>query len=756
MSNPSRKKKEFLGVRQRQRRVKQLLDTLYSSSSDDTSIEEVCEETLQFPSTEAMEAVSENENRLVTVDSSIPANGILDNHACPETNECAQSNIVAYGPFVNEANDAYTHFEESSDSYDESHTDLESNNSYDDDDCNYEWEDYRGSEKDIDDIDEKKRRMKENLAHWAAAGNIPRQQVNELLKVLRSDENLSYLPLSYKTLLRTPKRIEFIDVHPGQYVHFGLSKCVLKALSNVQFENLPTSIRAFINIDGIPLTKSSRSECWPILGYFPDFPECGVSVIGIYQGNKKPSSVNDFLDPFVAEASTLERTGLNYKGKKIKVVIDAIICDAVARAFITCVKSHSAYYGCPKCETRGEFIKNFNSDQGRVTFPSLFARKRTNESFRNRFQREHHNGRSLIEDLMIDMVKNIPNDGMHLSYLGVMRKLLKTWVHGSYVRGIKLTNANIDKISSFLILIAKYLSIDFARKCRSLQELDRFKATELRIFLLYIGPVVLRNILPEELLNHFLLLHVSSRILSNESVCQTNEWNTYCEDLLMHFVRKASRLYSPRFISFNCHSLIHLPDDVKKFGSLESFSAFRFENHLQILKNLVQKSARPLAQVVNRLNEIEENVKTFPTIQSNSDPIVSDEHLCGPMLQQCKGKQFKRVRYGIWRLSNQVPDNCVFINGLVPILIENIIKTGTGNVFILGRKYLITSDLFSIPLSSRKIGTHKVESGNLSDLNCWPISSIMGKALRIPLNCPPDETYVISHLSRQDAVHDEL
>ena len=103
-----------------------------------------------------------------------------------------------------------------------------------------------------------------------------------------------------------------------------------------------------------------------------------------------------------------------------------------------------------------------------------------------------------------------------------MRKLLKTWVHGSYVRGIKLTNEEIEQISSFLIVIAKYLCIDFARKCRSLQELDRFKATELRIFLLYIGPVVLRNILPQNLLNHFLLLHVSSRILSNESVCQTN------------------------------------------------------------------------------------------------------------------------------------------------------------------------------------------------------------------------------------------
>lgn len=42
------------------------------------------------------------------------------------------------------------------------------------------------------------------------------------------------------------------------------------------------------------------------------------------------------------------------------------------------------------------------------------------------------------------------------------------------------------------------------RKCRSVQELSRWKATEFRLFLLYIiGPIVLKNIINEECYTNF-------------------------------------------------------------------------------------------------------------------------------------------------------------------------------------------------------------------------------------------------------------
>ena len=47
-------------------------------------------------------------------------------------------------------------------------------------------------------LERQQREMGKKLANWAATGNIPRTQVNELLKLLRSNAGLMYLPLTLK------------------------------------------------------------------------------------------------------------------------------------------------------------------------------------------------------------------------------------------------------------------------------------------------------------------------------------------------------------------------------------------------------------------------------------------------------------------------------------------------------------------------------------------------------------------------------
>ena len=79
----------------------------------------------------------------------------------------------------------------------------------------------------------------------------------------------------------------------------------------------------------------------------PDFPDCGIFVIGIYLGDHKPEIANDYLRPFVTEALQLHTVGFKINNSVVCVTIDAFICDAPARAFITCIKSHTGYYGCP-------------------------------------------------------------------------------------------------------------------------------------------------------------------------------------------------------------------------------------------------------------------------------------------------------------------------------------------------------------------------------------------------------------------------
>lgn len=127
------------------------------------------------------------------------------------------------------------------------------------------------------------------------------------------------------------------------------------------------------------------------------------------------------------------------------------------------------------------------------------------------------------------MVTNFPLEYMHLICLGVVKKLLlNIWLHGKPSH--KLSNQCKKKISDLLLSMKSYVPIEFVKKIRSLDEVKRWKATELRFFLLYSGPLVLHNLISYDKYQHFLTLHIAIRILCCEDLCKVyiefaNYWN---------------------------------------------------------------------------------------------------------------------------------------------------------------------------------------------------------------------------------------
>ncbi|KYN43067.1 hypothetical protein ALC56_02506 [Trachymyrmex septentrionalis] len=71
-------------------------------------------------------------------------------------------------------------------------------------------------------------------------------------------------------------------------------------------------------------------------------------------------------------------------------------------------------------------------------------------------------------------------------------------------------------------------------------------------------------------------LHCAIRILCHDVDCIEN--NQYAKDLLIYFVNISKILYRQDFIIYNVHNLIHLTDNVAKFGHLDIFSRFPFES----------------------------------------------------------------------------------------------------------------------------------------------------------------------------------
>lgn len=56
-------------------------------------------------------------------------------------------------------------------------------------------------------------------------------------------------------------------------------------------------------------------------------------------------------------------------------------------------------------------------------------------------------------------------------------------------------------------------------------------------------------------------------------------------------------------MSHNVHIIQHLADDVIKFGSLNNFSAFPFENYMQSIKKKLRTGVKPLQQLIRRYAE---------------------------------------------------------------------------------------------------------------------------------------------------------
>ena len=107
-----------------------------------------------------------------------------------------------------------------------------------------------------------------------------------------------------------------------------------------------------INIDGVPLFKSTTGQFWPILGKI-DIPIVKQPfVIGVYYGVSKPSNL-DFLSDFVSECCELKKGGVLYNNCVHTFGVSVLICDAPARAFLKNIKGHTSYSACERCSQSG-------------------------------------------------------------------------------------------------------------------------------------------------------------------------------------------------------------------------------------------------------------------------------------------------------------------------------------------------------------------------------------------------------------------
>lgn len=226
-----------------------------------------------------------------------------------------------------------------------------------------------------------------------------------------------------------------------------------------------------INIDGLPLFKSTKQTLWPVLCQLNLCPP-SVFPLALCFGSSKPTDL-DFLNDIVGDLRAIIENGLETERGLIKMKLRCVTCDAPAKALVKSIKLCSGYYGCDKRTQKGVW------DGYRVIYPEITnLTLRTDKTFRDQSQEEHHLPLvgSPFCQLQINMIEQFPGDYMHQCCLGVMRKLILMWLRGPL--GIRLSSGHVKQISLQLLNLKPCIPNVFARKPRGLEEIDRWKATE--------------------------------------------------------------------------------------------------------------------------------------------------------------------------------------------------------------------------------------------------------------------------------------
>ena len=172
-----------------------------------------------------------------------------------------------------------------------------------------------------------------------------------------------------------------------------------------------------LNIDGLPIFKSSLSSIWSVLVNIKSivFPICLTY-------GKKPIELN-FINSTIENLHTLLHNGILFNTYKITFYIKNIVCDAPAKSFMKGVKQFNVKEGCDKCTAESKHI-----DRSPCYLQTEYT-LRTDDEFHRNMYINHQRVHSPFTNLNIDMIKCFNIDYMHCVLLGVTTKLLKMYMN---------------------------------------------------------------------------------------------------------------------------------------------------------------------------------------------------------------------------------------------------------------------------------------------------------------------------------------
>ena len=584
----------------------------------------------------------------------------------------------------------------------------------------------------------------EQLRMWVNRNRISHTAVYQLLNILIPHH--PELPKHQRTLLKTATNIGLEKVSGGDYSYISLSRVLPTALKKAgltlnHLQVCNNKLKVQFNVDGVPVFSSVNYSIWPILGSVVSPIKSYVFAVAVYGGNLKPDNFNAYLQPLVSELQQIAENGglfIEFLGVKVQITVENFCCDAPAKADLRLVKHFNARQGCERCNVSGTYMQHrmvlkTGDQQIRLRHDDDFNSPLP-EDAEDRAEDEYRKQQSILHsDLRLQMISQFPYDYMHLVCLNVVRNLVNDW---NRAKSPAYIPASFPKMSSQLTSSADFIPSEFQRKCRSISDARRWKATEARQFLLYSGIVVLGYPgVSRDLYEHFLLLSSAIRCLCCPNLVATAGFVQLARQLLEIFEANYARLYGREQVTYRVHSLVHLVDDVERYGVLDNFSCFKFENYLGSVKELVHKR-RPshiVQQICRRLSE-RDYVMYDSTVMNRECPdagIPAGQHERGLTLPHMGSiKQYEVVRWQQYLLGSTNGNRCFLANSEIHY-IQNVVVTKKEKVWLLCNKFLQMEDFYTLPLKNDNIPKRNIlRSGRLG---IWKVANMTDELFALRL-----------------------
>lgn len=350
------------------------------------------------------------------------------------------------------------------------------------------------------------------------------------------------------------------------------------------------------------------------------------------------------------------------------------------------------------------------------------------EQMRNFVAGKHQFGPTPLTELPVDMIADfVVADCLHLCDLGITKRLIVGWIEGTLGNiDAKWSDDEASIVSKLLGSIKAPAEIRAQRAVRNFSMIKKWKAIEFRNFGLYLGVVALKGNLKDYIYKHFVLYFCALTIFSSEY--HLKKLFPIGESCLNVFVERYKIIYGPQFFTSNVHNLTYLSNDVKRFGALNTISAYPFESKLFRIGRLLRSGNLPLSQVAKRIIEQDsvENVckkKSSKFVVKNNRPIKLS-HL-NTLLEN--GYEL----YSYLELPNlkifcdRDEDKWVLLNNMSIFEVQHVVVY-MGRSLIYGTTLKNVEDFFNLPIKSshllifrtKIIERNSEELHSIDDIKC--------------------------------------